>query len=332
MPSPKIALFANKESPQLLTLRDLLAEEGATPLVFDIQLGSDFGPAVTLEAGRYGWEAVDFTDIDAIHIRCLATNLPVAVPPVLNAASHAEWRSYYLREQEYQAAMASFFTRLDAAGKLVINLPTAGYLDHDSKAQFYQKLRAWGFAAPRTLMTNDPERAAAFLGAVGEAVVKPSVGVGSTRRVTESDRERLDELRVCPVQLQEFLAGDTIRVHIVGDSVVLALRILADRDGPEVDSRVGTKGFEYCKLPDLEEQRIVQATRSLGLHYAAWDILATDDGRHVYLDCNPGPYIMWIGEENARFVLGQLARYMLAYARSHSIEEASSQVRAWRPH
>jgi hypothetical protein len=330
MTSPKVGLFANKDSKQLLVLRDILLEEGATPHVFDVQLGGDASPRVTLAEGRYCWEDHDFSDIDVIHIRCLATNMPVAIPPVLNAVSHSEWRTCYLREQEYQSVIAAFFSQLEAANKLVVNLPTGGYLDHDSKAQLYQKLRAWGFSAPKTLMTNDPDQALRFLNQMGALVVKPSVGVGSTRMLAETDRERLEELRVCPTLLQEFFAGDTIRVHIVGDSVVLALRILADRS-TEVDSRVGTKGFEYFKLPDEEEAMIVRATRALGLHYAAWDILATDDGRFVYLDCNPGPYIMWIGEENTRFVLRQLARYMIAYTRNHSIAEASGEVRSWRP-
>jgi hypothetical protein len=328
MPSPKIALFANQGSRQLLALRDILAEEGAAPLIFDIRLGGESNPSVTLGNHRFIWNDVDFGQIDVIHVRCKALNTPPVVPAVVNAATYSELRGQYLREQEYQSVTHSFFERLVATGKLVINPLTGAHIDHDSKAQFYQKLRAKGFAAPKTLMTNDPGRATAFIQEVGQAVAKPSVGLGSTRKMTEEDLERLDQLQACPVLMQEFLTGDTLRVHIVGDRVVLALRV---RSGGEVDSRTDLRGFEYIELPESEEQKIVRANRALGLHYAAWDLIATADHRYVYLDCNPGPYILWIGPEYSHFVLKQLAVYMLGYARSRSLAEAASQVQPWRP-
>lgn len=328
MTSQKIALFADQDNHQILLLRDILLEEGAQALAFDIQLGSPSTPKVVVTAGSLLWEGADFADIEAVHIRCRVLGTPAVMPAVMNAASYSEVRSKYLREQEYQSVLFSFLERLAAAGKLVVNLPTGAYIDHDTKAQFYQKLRALGFPAPKSLMTNDPERARVFIEEVGQAVAKPSIGSGSTRRIREADLERLDELRMCPVLLQEFLAGDTVRVHVVGDKVVLALRILSAGD---VDSRTSPKGFEYLELPDQEQQRIVRANRSLGLHFATWDVLATEDGRHVYLDCNAGSYLMWVGEEYARFVLRQLAVYLLSYAHTHSVAAASDQVKVWLP-
>ncbi|MGI9301468.1 MAG: ATP-grasp domain-containing protein [Gammaproteobacteria bacterium] len=325
---PKVALFANEGSPQIVALRDVLLEQGATPYVFDIQLGGESAPLVEIGDERLVWDGVDFDDIEAIHIRCTAPNTPAAVPAVLNVASYSELRSQYLREQEYQSVTASFFDRLAALGKLVINPLTTAYLDHDSKGQLYQKLDARGFPVPRSLMTNDPQRASAFINELGGAIAKPSIGIGSTREITDADLERLDELRACPVLMQEFLIGDTIRVHIVGDSVVLALKILSDG---HVDSRTAPKGFEYFKLPDDEEVRIVKATRFLDLHYAAWDIIATEDGRYIYLDCNPGPFIMWIGDENVHRVFTQFAIYMLAYIKTGSVDDASQAVKPWRP-
>jgi len=55
MPPPKIALFANKDSPQLLALRDVLKEEGASPLVFDIQLGGPSAPKIAICHERLEW-------------------------------------------------------------------------------------------------------------------------------------------------------------------------------------------------------------------------------------------------------------------------------------
>jgi hypothetical protein len=129
--------------------------------------------------------------------------------------------------------------------------------------------------------------------------------------------------------MQKRIPGDTLRVNIVGDSVVLALRVLGS--GETVDSRTAPKGFDFVKLPPAEEERIVRANRALGLHYAAWDIIEAKDGNYVYLDCNPGPYILWTGPAFSRIVMEQLAEYMIAYSRTRSVSAASAAVRPYRP-
>ncbi len=323
MPGPKIALFANHDSPQLFALRDVLKDLGAQPLLLDIQLGGKRGPRVCMEQDRLLWEDNDFDDIRAVHVRCTAINTLPVMPPQLNEVSATELSLNFLREQQYQATTYSFIDNLAAQGKLVINRLTSAYVDHDSKAQLYEKLRAWGFDAPRSLSTNDPRQATAFIDSFAEVVVKPALGIGSTRVIGPQDRERLDDMLHCPVIMQERVMGSTIRVHIVADQVVLALKILNDGG---VDSRTNTRGFEYFAMPEEEQAKIVAATRRLGLHYAAWDVIAGDDGRYSYLDCNPGPYIMWIGPENVRRVFQQLGTYMLTFARSGSLAEASAAV------
>ncbi|MBF0612415.1 MAG: hypothetical protein HQL55_14925, partial [Magnetococcales bacterium] len=212
MNSPTIALFANHGSPQLMAVRDALVEEGAAPVVFDIQLGGGRKPSVFMAPGEARWDGVDFGAIQAVHIRCTAPNTLPAVPPRMNAASYAEWRSPYLREQEYQATTFSFFNHLIHMGKLVVNPLTVGYIDHDSKGQLYMRLRAAGFPVPETLTTNDPNRAEAFLQQCGELVVKPAIGVGSTRLLTHEDLGFLDEIALCPVLLQQRIKGHTLRV------------------------------------------------------------------------------------------------------------------------
>ena len=325
----KLALFADRGSRQLGTLADIVREEGGDPLVFDIQLGGPSASRVTLREEQLAWDEVDFRDVHAVHLRCMALNTPPAVPAVLHGAAYAEFRSQYLKEQEYQAVTFSFFHRLAALGKLVINPPGGAYIDHDTKAQLYMKLGAQGFPVPRTLMTNDPDRALAFVRDTGDVVAKPAVGIGATRKMTERDLERLDELQVSPVLFQEFVAGPTLRVHIVADRVVLALRIVSEEG--YVDSRSAPKHFEWIQLPEAEEQRIVKANRALGLHFAAWDILEGSDGRYVYLDCNPGPFILWIGEQYSHAVLRALACYMLSYSRTQSLAEAAQAVHPWQP-
>jgi len=324
--SVQIALFANKDSAQIAEIAAAVAEAGGTPMVLDIRMGGsrdDSGqPAVSLDGDRARWDGVDFSEIRAMHIRCTAPRTLPTLPPVLNAQSHAEYRAGFLKEQGFQAATSAFFEHQAARGKLVANRLTTAYIDHNSKSQFYEKLRAAGFLAPRSLTTNDPAAAARFLDQVGEAVIKPMIGIGSTRAVSADDRNRLIELERCPALFQERLQGPTLRIHVVGDSMVLALRII----GEGIDSRTDAKDFVEVTLDPAEAAAIVRANRFLGLHYAAWDAIEGEDGRLRYLDCNPGPFVMWLPEAARRTVFGGLARYLVTFAESGDLAAAAAAV------
>jgi glutathione synthase/RimK-type ligase-like ATP-grasp enzyme len=323
MSKNKIALFANHGSPQLEAIKDAVIAEGGEPVCFDIQLGGKRQSRFSLGRKSMKWDGIDFSDIKAIYIRCTAPNTWPALPPVLNSASYNDLRTKYLRELDYHACTTSFFERLASKGKLVINTLSNAYLDHDSKSQLYEKLRVAGFDTPITLTTTDCQEAVSFIEHHGAAVVKPMIGVGSTRIVFSNDNERMDDVIFCPTMFQERITGKTIRVHIVGDKVVLALKILA---GDNIDSRTDTKGFEFFEMPLEQQKKIVAANRFLGLHFAAWDIIVTEDGRYVYLDCNPGGFIMWIGSHYVNGVMRQMARYMLTFSDTLSVEAASAKV------
>lgn len=319
----RIALFANHDSPQAAEIAAAVRAEGGEPTTFDIRIGGDTLPVATLDGDRAVWNGVDFSDIRAMHIRCTAPRTLPTLPPLLNDAADAEYRVQFIKEQAFNAATYAFFEHQDLRGKLVVNRLTGAYVDHNSKGQLYEKLRAGGFTAPRSLSTNDPAVARLFLDEVGEAVMKPAIGVGSTRLVGDDDRARLDELTLCPTLFQQRIHGPTIRIHVVGGHMLLALEI--DSDGA-VDSRTGAKSFEPITLPPSEAQAVADATRFLGLHYAAWDGILDADGKLSLLDCNPGPFVMWLPEHNRRAVFGALARYMIAFSRTGSLDAASDAV------
>lgn len=323
----RIAIFSDRDSSQAAAVSRAVEREGGAPRQFDVQLGGAGHGGVIAGGDRLIWEGVDLAGYDAAHIRCTAPNSLPVLPAMLNACSYNDWRGGYLREQQFQATAYGFFDQLAARGCLVVNPLSGAYLDHNAKGQFYFKLAAWGAPVPETLLTSDPDAARDFMGRVGEVVVKPAVGIGSTRLVTAADLTRFDEVALCPVLFQAYLRGYVVRVHVVGDTVVLALRVRAEH----VDSRTATEGFDYHAMPEAEQARLVAINRRLGLHYSAWDVMHTHDGRYVYLDCNPGPYIMWIGPEYVEVVVTQLARYLVAYAARRSVEDASSAVEPWWP-
>lgn len=322
----RIALFANRGSPQVAEIAAAVTEAGGTPLALDLRVGGAVTesdqPAVSFSSEKDCWAGEDFSTIRAIHVRCTTPRTLPTLPPVLTPLTHAEYRHQFLREQTYQAVTYGFLEHQAAQGKLVINRLTSAYLDHNAKSQFYEKLRAAGFRAPRSLSTNCPVAAARFLGEVGEAVIKPMIGIGSTRVVEGDDRSRLDELPRCPALFQERISGPTLRIHVVADSMVLAARILAEG----VDSRTGHQEFERIDLPEEECAAIVRVNRFLGLHYAAWDAIQDDSGRLCYLDCNPGPFVMWLPPAWRHHIFSALARSLVTFAQTGSLEAASAAV------
>ena len=323
----RIGLFADKGSRQLAEIAETVAEIGARPVVCDIQLGGASGASCAIGPEVLRWAGEDFSDVRAVHIRCTAPRTLPALPAIRNAATDAEYRASFLREQEWQAATYAFFDCMVLDGALVANPLTSAYIDHNSKGQLYEKLRGWGFRAPASLTTNDPAEARAFLDRVGEAVCKPAIGIGSTRLVTEADRDRLDELVTCPVLFQHRVPGEIVRVHVVGDTMVLALLVESD----SIDSRTAPKGFRYLELSAEESALIVGASRALGLHYAGWDAILSTDGTLTYLDCNPGPNLMWIDPKFRKIVFVQLATYLKTFAETGEVAEASRRVVGWRP-
>lgn len=328
-PSAEVAIFADRGSEQAREIAAAVTRHGGSPVVLDIQLGGGDAPfSLSYGFEDLRWGGVDFSSIGAVHIRCTAPRTLPLMPPVLNAATEAAYRADYELEQEFQAATMGFFETLNTSGRLVVNPLTRGYVDHDSKSQLYERLRHEGYLVPRSLTTNCPATAAGFLDEVGEVVVKPTIGIGASRVVTREDRARLHELEAGPVLFQERVRGKTVRLHVVAQTMVLAVAV-GDRDD-EVDSRTGLRDFSYIQLDEEEGRRIAAATRSLGLHYAAWDVMMLDDGRLCYLDCNPGPYVMWIGSEFRSIVFDRLAAYLVTYARSRSLEEAAASVLQWR--
>jgi hypothetical protein len=99
----------------------------------------------------------------------------------------------------------------------------------------------------------------------------------------------------------------------------------------DTDSRTDTRGFSVISLNENVKKEISQIEELLGIHYAAWDIIIDEDERHYLLDLNPGPYIMWIGEYLARQVMGQLARFIIAFNETNDVKKASECVREINP-
>ena len=100
---------------------------------------------------------------------------------------------------------------------MVVNRPAAGRSNASKPYQLGLIAQA-GFQVPDTLVTTDPAAARAFLREHGRLVYKSLSGIRSIVATLDArDEARLDNVRTGPVQLQAYVAGLDVRVHIVGE-------------------------------------------------------------------------------------------------------------------
>jgi glutathione synthase/RimK-type ligase-like ATP-grasp enzyme len=172
----------------------------------------------------------------------------------------------------------------------VVNRPAATY---SNRSKPYQSLmiRQIGFGIPKTLITNEPRAARQFYYECEGKVVRKSLsGVRSiVRRMNEKDLDGLALLEQGPAQFQEYLPGDNIRVHVVGERL-FAVRIQCDA----VDYRyAGQEGYARRMIPaklheDLETN-CVRLAKEFGLAMAGIDLKETPAGEYFCFEVNTSP-------------------------------------------
>lgn len=172
----------------------------------------------------------------------------------------------------------------------VVNRPGATY---SNRSKPYQALiiRQFNFKIPRTLITNDPESARNFYnGCEGKVIFKSIGGLSSmVRLMNKEDLERLALVENCPTQFQEYIPGDNIRVHVIGERL-FPVRIQCDA----VDYRyAGLEGYARTmvptNLPAGVQNNCVRLAKSLGLAMAGIDLKETPAGEYYCFEVNTSP-------------------------------------------
>lgn len=202
---------------------------------------------------------------------------------------------------------------------------------NEHKARQLRLARAVGFEVPRTLSTNDPAAARAFVescpgGAITKMLamfeVKTPGGreVVYTNRVRPEDLDHLDGLAACPMVFQELVPKALeLRAAVVGDRVftiatdssVTALGQVDVRRANGQPDAVWTRH----QLPAEIEERLQRLGDALGQNYGGVDILLTPDGRHVFLEWNPAGEFGWVMAEHAGEMEAAFADLLVGRAR-----------------
>ncbi len=177
---------------------------------------------------------------------------------------------------------------------------------------------------PRTLVTNEAQKAKEFYELCGGRVIVKAIGPGwvysengeklhyvMTNRINSTDLEAENEMKVAPVTFQEEIPkAYEIRVNIVGQSV-LPIKIDSQKsEVSKVDWRrydVSNTPYTSYQLPSLVENQCLQLTHKLGLEFGAIDLIRTPDGKYVFLEINGNGQFLWAEELSGMKVSSALA-------------------------
>lgn len=281
---------------------DRVAEEVARRGAVPVRIDTDRFPAalaLTAALGAGGWRHVLDTGAERVTAEAVvAVWIRRVVPPVLDDELDPAFREGCLREAT--AALRGFLGGL--AGRRFVNPPGADHAAGDKLRQL-RLARELGLEVPPTIVTNDPEEARAFHAAHGGDVVAKmltpltiSMDGGSpfvhTSVVTAEDLEHLDGLRLSPMVFQARVPkARELRVAMVAGRAFTGAIDASRSEHGQVDWRRGLPGevrWTPGAVPDDVAARLRRLLEALDLVYGAVDLIVTPDGRHVFLEVNPG--------------------------------------------
>lgn len=183
----------------------------------------------------------------------------------------------------------ALITWADLTPAAIVNRPAAMA---SNNAKPYQALfiQAAGFDVPATLVTTDPDAVREFWAEHTEVIYKSVSGVRSVvSRLEARHDQRLELVRWCPTQFQQYIQGPDYRVHVVGDRV-FACEICSSATDYRYASQQGL-GVEIrpYELPPDVSDRCRTLSRSLGLNVTGVDLRRDPGGRWYCFEVNPSP-------------------------------------------
>jgi len=278
-----ILLWGVEADGPLTAVRQAL-EKRAAPLMFldqrraaeteiDLCVGTDVAGEI-----RLGEQRCDLAKITGVYVRGGDTR---AVADGASTDKTIERHAENLDE-----AVTAF---LEATPACIVN-PFEAMATNGSKPYQLALIRAQGFSTPDTLIATEPGAVMEFLARHGELVYKSVSGVRCiVSRLSPGHLERLEDIRWCPTQFQEYVPGRDYRVHVVGDAI-FACEIVSEA----VDYRYATRAGEEVELnataiPTSVADRCRALAAALGLVVAGVDLRLTPGGEWYCFEVNPSP-------------------------------------------
>jgi predicted ATP-grasp superfamily ATP-dependent carboligase len=265
-------------------------------LEFSVEGGQVWG-CLTYEGRDYALE-----EIDGVYMRLMDDRL---LPELRDLEPRSRLRT------QCRSLHDALSRWTEIAPARVVN--RAGAMASNSSKPFQaQLIRRYGFEIPETLITNDPDLALEFRERHRRVIYKSISGVRSIVQTFEDrDVERLQALRWCPVQFQEFVEGDNVRVHVIGESVFPTLVVSEATDYRYAGQQVGQAAeLRTAELKDEVAEKCVQLAQGLGLAFAGIDLKVTADGHVFCFEVNPSPGFSYYEANTGQPIARAVAEYL----------------------
>jgi glutathione synthase/RimK-type ligase-like ATP-grasp enzyme len=294
-----------------------LTEKGARATIFDLgEIPERAGLSAWVTPGkparskvRREPETLDLADVKTIWFRKMT--------PLGPAENMAPEDQDFVRNESH-SMLLSLGVLLE--GRFWVN-PVNAALTTDGghgKIGHLEIARALGLDVPRTLATNDPEEARAFLAGCAEgAIYKPfrspvrhtidekgerQPQAIFTNKLDERALAQLDGVRHAPCIFQELVPKKLeLRVTAIGKKLFACELHSQGRDASAVDFR-RDQGMTLTpharhELPRAVGEKLLAVNERLGLVYGAFDLILTPEGHYVFLEVNQQGQFLWIEEE-----------------------------------
>lgn len=229
---------------------------------------------------RIPGSSIDLNSVKSLYVR------PYDSRRIAAAEGMEQSSPEFRRGLDFERGFASWVEMTPA---LVLNRPSA-MASNNSKPFQLRLIRDAGFDIPETLVTTDPAAALLFWKRHRRVIYKSVSGVRSiVRCLGPEHEERLLDVAGCPTQLQSYIDGIDVRVHVVGEQTFSCeIDSVAD-DYRYPNSAIGDVRIQACELPSQIADHCKQLCQSLDLAFAGIDLRRTPSGKWYCFEVNPSP-------------------------------------------
>lgn len=278
-----VVVIGNPDEPMISSVFDELQRRGRSAelianhdlpgtIRFGLSLGTKCDAFFALTDGR----RLDVSDIRSVYQR-------------IGFSESETWEDYTPEEATYANAecLAALTALLDTLPVVVVNRPVFSG-SNASKPYQIALVEQHGFQVPRTLVTNQPQAAQDFYESLGGNAIYKSISYvrSIVKNMTPDDLGRLETVRNCPVQIQECVKGDDIRVHVVGQERLFASLVRSGQSDYRYDKSAQITAHN---LPAKVEKQCFALAKGLGFALTGIDLRITQDGCYYCFEVNPSP-------------------------------------------
>lgn len=185
-----------------------------------------------------------------------------------------------------------------------------------------------GLITPKTIVTNDPEKAEDFCKLCNwNILVKPfsfevffikktSFRPFSNKINSEEFYRFKAQIELAPTLLQEYIEKYVeLRVTIIGSKIFTAALFSQEGNLNKYDFRnndaYGIR-YEVFQLPKEIEDRLLKFNHHYNLLFSTFDLILTPEGNIVFLECNPNGQWLWIEKVTNMPISLAVAEFLLS--------------------